>query len=171
MSSFYLNDPLVLNELKLTNQDFRIYSYCCRQFNVVKVQSYIRLVNIAGQFQISLETVQQSISNLSRIHIDGLALIKVHDNGKYLVFDMPRHKHFIQSIGFQKYNQSRGWKALKEHTQGFIKKKYLFPNLDQHQLFVKLVDLPKDEFDQINENDLMFKWVYKDAKKYRTPTR
>ena len=167
MSNFYLSDPLVLTELKIKELDFRIYSYCCRQFNVVKLQSFIRLVNIAGQFQISLETVQQSISNLSKIHIDGLALIKIHDNGKYLVFDMPRHRHFIQSIGFQKYNQSRGWKALKEHTQGFLKKKYLFSGLDQHQLFDKLISLPKEQFDRINENDLMFKWVYKDAKKYR----
>ena len=61
--------------------------------------------------------------------------------------------------------------SFKRTHARFHKKKYLFPNLDQHQLFDKLVDLPKDEFDRINENDLMFKWVYKDAKKYRTPTR
>ena len=34
MSNFYLSDPKVLTELKLQDDDFRIYSYCCKQFNV-----------------------------------------------------------------------------------------------------------------------------------------
>ena len=34
MSTFYLSDPLVLNELRLQDDDFRIYQHCCRQFNV-----------------------------------------------------------------------------------------------------------------------------------------
>ena len=117
MSNFYLSDTKILKENKLNNLDFRVYSYCCHQFNVKTLTSFIRLVDISGTFQIVLEQVQESLNRLARIHIDGLALISIRDAGKYLVFDMPRHKHFIQQIGFTKFGSSKGWSTLKNHTQ------------------------------------------------------
>ena len=39
---------------------------------------------------------------MTRIRIGGEPLIKIKDSGKYLVFDMPRHKEFIKQIGFMK---------------------------------------------------------------------
>ena len=56
MSTFYLSYPLVLNELRLQDDDFRIYQHCCRQFNVKTLNCFIRLVDIAGQFQISVDS-------------------------------------------------------------------------------------------------------------------
>ena len=53
MSSFYLSDPKVLNELKLLDEDFRIYQHCCKQFNVKTLNSFVRVVDIAGQFQLT----------------------------------------------------------------------------------------------------------------------
>ena len=52
MSNFYLSDTKVLKENKLNNLDFRIYSYCCHQFNVKTLSSFNRLVDISGTFQI-----------------------------------------------------------------------------------------------------------------------
>lgn len=168
MSNFYLSDTKILKENKLNNLDFRVYSYCCHQFNVKTLTSFIRLVDISGTFQIGLEQVQESLNRLARIHIDGLALISIRDAGKYLVFDMPRHKHFIQQIGFTRFGSSKGWSTLKNHTQQFTTKKYLYPNLDQYELFDKLNDLPIEEFNKINPNDLMYSWIYRDVKKHRT---
>ena len=167
MSNFYLSDTKVLKENKLSTLDFRIYSYCCHQFNVKTLTSFIRLVDIAGQFQMSLEDVQESLSRLARIHIDEDALISIKDVGKYLVFDMPRHKKFVQSIGFTKFGGSKGWSTLKNHTQQFTTKKYLFPQLDQHELYDKLKDLPSEEFNRIKETDVMYSWVYRNVKKHR----
>ena len=168
MSNFYLSDTKILKENKLNNLDFRVYSYCCHQFNVKTLTSFIRLVDISGTFQIGLEQVQESLNRLARIHIDGLALISIRDAGKYLVFDMPRHKHFIQQIGFTKFGSSKGWSTLKNHTQQFTTKKYLYAGLDQYELFDKLNDLPIEEFNKINPNDLMYSWIYRDVKKHRT---
>lgn len=167
MSNFYLSDTVVLKENKLKDLDFRIYSYCCHQFNVKTLTSFIRLVDISGTFQIGLDKVQESLSRLARIHIDGLALISIKDAGKYLVFDMPRHKYFVQQIGFTKFGGSKGWSTLKNHTRQFTTKKYLFPNLDQHDLYDKLKDLPRAEFDRIKETDVMYSWVYRNVKKHR----
>ena len=102
MSIFYLSDPLVLNELRLQDDDFRIYQHCCRQFNVKTLNCFIRLVDIAGQFQISVEQVQHSLARMTRIRIEGEPLIKIKDAGKFLVFDMPRHKVFIKVYRFPK---------------------------------------------------------------------
>ena len=168
MSNFYLSDTKILKENKLNNLDFRVYSYCCHQFNVKTLTSFIRLVDISGTFQIGLEQVQESLNRLARIHIDGLALISIRDAGKYLVFDMPRHKHFIQQIGFTRFGSSKGWSTLKNHTQQFTTKKYLYADLDQYELFDKLNDLPIEEFNKINPNDLMYSWIYRDVKKHRT---
>ena len=95
MSTFYLSDPLVLNELKLQDEDFRIYEHCCRQFNVKTLNSFIRVVEIAGQFQLSLEQVQHSLARMTRIRVQGLPLITVKEGSKYLIFDMPRHSNVI----------------------------------------------------------------------------
>jgi len=167
MSNFYLSDTKVLKENKLNNLDFRIYSYCCHQFNVKTLSSFIRLVDISGTFQIGLDQVQDSLDRLARIHIDGLALISIKDAGKYLVFDMPRHKYFVTQLGFTKFGSSKGWSTLKNHTQQFTTRKYLYPKLDQYELYDVLKDLPREEFDRIKETDLMYSWVYRDVKKHR----
>ena len=77
------------------------------------MKSFIRLVDIAGQFQLSLEQVQHSLARMTRIRIQGLPLIKISEGPKYLIFDMPRHREFVKQIGFMKFNSSKGWKALR----------------------------------------------------------
>ena len=68
---------------------------------------------------------------------------------------MPRHKTFIKSLGFQRYNSSKGWKHLKDHIANKpTNKKYIFDKLDQYQLEDKLISLTTEEFNKINKNDL-----------------
>ena len=168
MSNFYLSDPKVLTELKLQDDDFRIYSYCCKQFNVKNLTSFIRLVDIAGQFQLSLEQVQHSLARMTRIRVGGEPLIKIRDNGKFLVFDMPRHKVFIKSIGFQRFNASKGWKHLRDHLSNKeVKIKYLYPKLDQYELLDLLLELPEEQLNNLKEKDLQYPWVLRNAKKLR----
>ena len=168
MSNFYLSDPLVLNELRLQDDDFRIYQHCCRQFNVKTFTVFIRLVDIAGQFQMSVEQVQLSLARMTRVRVGGEPLIKIRDNGKFLVFDMPRHKVFIKSIGFQRFNASKGWKHLRDHLSNKeVKIKYLYPKLDQYELLDLLLELPEDQFNNLKETDLQYPWVLRNAKKLR----
>ena len=168
MSTFYLSDPLVLNELKLQDEDFRIYEHCCRQFNVKTLNSFIRVVEIAGQFQLSLEQVQHSLARMTRIRVQGLPLITVKEGSKYLIFDMPRHREFIKQIGFMKFNSSKGWKALRGCIQNVATNKvYKYPKLDQYELADLLRDLPDKQLNEINETDLLYPWCLRYEKKSR----
>ena len=130
------------------------------------------MVDIAGQFQISVEQVQHSLARMTRIRIDGEPLIKIKDAGKFLVFDMPRHKSVYQVNWFQRFNASKGWKHLREHlTNAPVKKKYLYPKLDQYELLDLLIELPQEQFDKIKPEDLMYGWMYRNAKKIRKDNR
>ena len=83
MSKFYLTDPNI-NTLPLNNLQFRIYHYCVANYNVKKLQAFIRIVNIGGQFQLTKDEVQQELINISEIrHLD-LPLISIEQKNYYL---------------------------------------------------------------------------------------
>ena len=106
------------------------------------LNSFVRVVDIAGQFQLTTEQVQLSLARLSRIRVEGLPLITVRQKEHYLTFDMPRHREFVKQIGFAKFNSSKGWKALRGCIQNVAsQKKYKFDKLDQWQLLDKLISL------------------------------
>ena len=105
---------------------------------------------------------------MTRIRIDSEPLIKIKDAGKYLVFDLPRHRTFIKDLGFKRYNSSKGWKLLKDHISNkATNKNYLYHKLDQYELEEQLVKLPTAEFKKINKTDLKYPWSYENAKKLR----
>jgi hypothetical protein len=168
MSKFYLTDPNI-NTLPLNNLQFRIYHYCCANYNVKKLQAFIRIVNIGGQFQLTKDEVQKELIELSKIkHLD-LPLIKITKDN-YISFDMPAHKKFLESIGFKKF-QTAGWRILNGHLKEIhtkkIKKEYLYPRLDQYELYDELIDLPEEELNKITKNQLRYPWVLKDVIKNR----
>ncbi len=168
MSKFYLTDPNI-NTLPLTDQQFRIYHYCCANYNVKKLQAFIRIVNIGGQFQLTKDEVQVELINLSEIkHLD-LPLIKITKEN-YISFDMPAHKKFLESIGFKKF-QSAGWRVLNGHLKTIhtkeLKIDYLYPRLDQYELHDQLEDLPTEELKKINKKRLMYPWVLRNVIKNR----
>ena len=164
MSKFYLTDPNI-NTLPLTDLQFRIYQYLCGQYNIKKQQAFIRIVNIAGQFQLTKDEVQEELIALSNIrHLD-LPLITIKQD-KYISFDMPSHKKFLESIGFKKY-QSAGWRVLNGHLKEIhnkeIKKVYLYPRLDQYELREQLEDLPTEDLSKIKKDQLLYPWVLRDV--------
>jgi len=167
MSSFYLSDSKVLKDTRLNEMDFRIYSYLCSEFNIQSLKPFVRMLDIKGFFQITKEQVETSLQRLLAIKVDGDVLLTCKDNGKYLEFDMPRHRKFLKTIGFEKFNSSRGWNVVKSENQSVQIKKYKYPNLDQHQLYDALKDLPSDEFEQITEKDLIYPWVLRNVRNDR----
>ncbi len=168
MSKFYLTDPNI-NTLPLTDLQFRIYQYLCGQYNIKKQQAFIRIVNVAGQFQLTKDEVQKELIVLSNVrHLD-LPLITIKQD-KYISFDMPSHRKFLESIGFKKY-QSAGWRVLNGHLKEIntkqLKREYLYPRLDQYELYDKLDDLPTEELNKIKKEQLQYPWVLKDVIKNR----
>lgn len=169
MKSFYLAD-IKLFEAKITDLDFRVYHYFCSTYNTKKRQPYIRMVDAADKFAIKLDTVKQILNRLSRIIIDGSALISLHDNGKFIEFKMPRYEALLDQIGFVKYKAAKGWKNLAEHltvSQAVDLSKFLYPKLDQYALHDKLKSLPDDELNKIKTDQLLYPWVLKQIKNER----
>lgn len=167
MASFYISDPKILNNSDISDTEYRIYSYCCSQYNVKKLSSFIRIVSIASHLKISVDLVKDTLDKLASKKVDGKALISVKDNGKFLVFDMPYHMDFVKSLGFEKFNSSKGWSALRKHTERTIEINYKFPDLDQYQLEEKLRDLPIEELNQLTDRDVKYPWVLRNVKKPR----
>ena len=100
MSNFYLSDPNVLINGLLTPLQFRIYSYCCLQFNVKKMSAFIRIVNIGGQFQKTKEEVEEILISLSKIKINDKPLISIKEGPQYILFDFEIRYFPFQLIHF-----------------------------------------------------------------------
>ena len=168
MTKFYLTDPNI-NTLPLNDLQFRIYHYCCANYNVKKHEAFIRIVNIAGQFQLTKDEVQQHLVDLSQIYHLDRPLIQIL-KGSYISFHMPAHKKFLEDIGFKKYS-NYGWRVLNNHLNEVnnpeIKKEYLYPNLDQYELNDQLEDLPTEELSKIKSSQLKYPWVLSNVIKNR----
>ena len=168
MSNFYLSDPNVVINGNIKPLDYRIYSYCCSQFNVKKMSAFIRIVNIGGQFQMTKEEVEKILISLSKIRLYERELISIKDGAKYILFDMPAHKYFLENIGFKKYKSYKGWRALN----GYLKQRedtgkvYLYPNLDQFALLEKLQGLPPEELAEIKKkpDQLRYPWMLRSVR-------
>ena len=168
MSKFYLTDPNIINAA-LTDKEFRIYHYCCSNYNVQKRSAYIRIVDIAGLFQLTKKEVEELLIKLSQIKVNDLPLISMKQE-KYISFDMPSHKKFLSNIGFKKFS-NYGWRVLNNHLNEInnpeIKKEYLYPRLDQYELYDELIDLPDEELKKITKEQLQYPWVLRNVIKNR----
>ena len=153
----------------MTDLQFKIYHYCCANYNVKKQEAFIRIVNIGGLFQLTKNEVQEQLIELSKIkHLD-LPLIAIK-NDKYISFDMPSHRKFLESIGFKKFS-NYGWRVLNNHLKEIhtqeSKRVYLYPRLDQYELYDQLSDLPTEELNKIKKEQLQYPWVLRDVIKNR----
>ena len=164
--SFFLSDPNILINGNIKPLEYRIYSYCCSQFNVKKMSAFIRIVNIGGQFQMTKEEVEKILISLSKIRLYERELISIKDGPKYIIFDMPAHKYFLENIGFKKYKSYKGWRALSGYLKQInqIDKNYLYKDMDQYQLQEQLESLPIEELNKINSKDLRYPWILKSVK-------
>ena len=174
MKNFSITDTKVLTENKVSHFDYRIYEYLCANFNIKKVSAYVRITDVAGHFALSLPQVKESLGRLSKIVIDGSPLLTIEDGPHYLIFDMPRHKKFLDSIGFRKHSAAAGWKNLssylKQNQDNKIKKLILYPNLDQFQLDDKLRTLSDEELNKLHSSQFQYPWILKNEKQRRTAT-
>jgi len=172
MKNFFISDSKVLTENKISHFDFRIYEFLCSNFNVKKISAYVRINDVSGQFQLTQAQVKESLGRLSKIIIDGSPLITIEDGPHYLIFDLPRHKKFLDSIGFRKHSAAVGWKNLgsylKQNQDNKIIKLYLYPKLDQYQLDDKLRTLSDEELNKINEKQVMYPWMLRNEKHRRS---
>ena len=165
---FYLSDPNIVINGNIKPLEYRIYSYCCSQFNVKKMSAFIRIVNIGGQFQMTKEEVEKILINLSKIRLYERELISIKDSPKYIIFDMPAHKYFLENIGFKKYKSYKGWRALN----GYLKQRedtgkvFIYPDLDQYELLDKLQSLPPAELAEIKKkpDQLRYPWMLRSVK-------
>ena len=168
MSKFYLTDPNIINAA-LTDKEFRIYHYLCSNYNVQKHTAYVRLVDIAGLFQLQTKEVEEILIKFCQIKVNDLPLINITKE-KYTTYSMPSHKKFLEQIGFKQNNSYKGFKAIngylnQVHTkEQKIIKKYLYPGLDYWDLLDKLESLPTEEFKKITKEQLQYPWVLKDVK-------
>ena len=169
MSKFYLTDPNI-NTLPMTALQFKIYHYCCANYNVKKHEAFIRIVNIGGQFQLTKDEVQKELIELSKIKHLELPLISINEDQHYMKFDMPSHRKFLESIGFKKFS-NYGWRVLNNHLKEIhtqeSKRVYLYPRLDQYELYDQLSDLPTEELNKIKKEQLQYPWVLRDVIKNR----
>ena len=168
MSKFYLTDPNVITAA-LTDKEFRIYNYLCSNYNVTKHSAYVRLVDIAGLFQLTTKEVEEILIKFCQIKVNDLPLISIKKD-KYVIYSMPSHKQFLEQIGFKQNKSYQGFKTVngylnKVHTkEQQVIKKYLYPGLDYWDLLDKLESLPIDEFKKITKEQLQYPWVLKDVK-------
>jgi hypothetical protein len=175
MRDYYINCKHLITNLKLTNQEFRIYQYLCSEYNVKKHAPFVRIVNIAGFFQISIATVKEILSRIAEIEQDKKKLLIINFTENYLTFEMPYYKSFLEDLGFKKNNLFGGFKKVADKIKQINLKPdnkiYLFPNLDQFNLSEALRDMPDEDFEKIKPDQLRFPWVYHDEKTRRTDTK
>jgi len=168
MSKFYLTDPNIINAA-LNDKEFRIYQYCCSNYNVTKRSAYIRIVDIAGLFQLTKDEVEEILIKLTTVKVHDRPLISMKQE-KWISFDMPSHKYFLESIGFKKFSNV-GFKTLGKHFQEIHTKQlnidYLYPKLDRFQLYDVLEKLPIEELNKIKSDQLLYPWVIRNVIKNR----
>ena len=113
MRQFYISDP-ALFDIKIDALDFKLYEYFCRNYDLKRLNSYVRMIDAADKFHIRLDQVKASLDRLSRITIDFKPLI-THTDFKY--FQMPRYKYFLESIQFRKNFSSKGWRETQKQAK------------------------------------------------------
>lgn len=167
MSRFYLTDPNLL-KLNLDDKSFKVYHHCCANFNIKKFEPFIRLVSIADDLKIGMDQVKYAIKNLSFHKIDGLPLISMEHNGKWMEYDMPSHKYFLEKIGFTHLSSNMGYNKIKKiFKEREYKNDYKFNDLDQYQLEEKLTNMSKEEFLTYQKKDFKYGWIYERVRKHR----
>ena len=70
------SDPELFN-IKIDAFDFKLYEYFCRNYDLKRLNPYVRMVDAADKFKVPLPKIKESLDRLSRITIDFTPLIMV----------------------------------------------------------------------------------------------
>ena len=120
LRQFYLSDPKIFN-LKMSDFDFRLYSYLCKNYDLKRLTPFVRMVDCADNFIVPLDQIKAALQRLSLMNIDYKPLI-THKNFTY--FDMPRYKEFLASIKFTKNCSNRGFNKVKQNIYTYENGEY-----------------------------------------------
>ena len=115
MRQFYISDPKIF-DLDMYDFDFRLYEYLCRNYDLKRLKPYVRMVDCADHFSKPLPKIKEALDRLSMMSIDFKPLI-THKSFTY--FDMPRYKHFLESIKFRKNYTRAGRSKLKQNVNSY----------------------------------------------------
>ena len=96
----------------MSDFDFRLYSYLCKNYDLKRLTPFVRMVDCADNFIVPLDQIKASLQRLSLMNIDYKPLI-THKNFTY--FDLPRYKEFLVSIKFTKNYSNRGFNKVKQN--------------------------------------------------------
>ena len=113
MRQFYLSDPKIF-DLDMSAFDFRLYEYLCKNYDLKRLTCYVRMIDCSDQFSTPLPKIKESLERLSLMNIDFKPLI-THKDFKY--FEMPRYKHFLESIQFRKNYSTKGWRQTQKQVK------------------------------------------------------
>jgi hypothetical protein len=120
LRQFYISDPKIF-ELDMSDFDFRLYEYLCKNYDLKRLTPYVRMVDCADHFTKQLPEIKDALDRLSLMNIDFKPLI-THKNFTY--FDMPRYKHFLESIKFRKNYTRSGWSKIKQNVNTYKDGRY-----------------------------------------------
>ena len=120
MRQFYISDPKIF-DLEMSDFDFRLYSYLCKNYDLKRLTPFVRMVDCADNFSKPLPKIKESLQRLSLMNIDYKPLI-THKNFTY--FDMPRYKEFLASIKFTKNYSNRGFNKVKQNIYTYKNGQY-----------------------------------------------
>ncbi len=115
MRQFYISDPKLF-DLDMSASDFRLYEYLCKNYDLKRLSPYVRMIDCADHFSTPLPKIKEALQRLSLMSIDYKPLI-THKNFTY--FEMPRYKHFLESIKFRKNYSRAGWSKLKQNVSSY----------------------------------------------------
>ena len=99
-------------ELKMSNFDFKLYAYLCKNYDLKRLTPFVRIIDCADHMIVPLPKIKEALQRLSIQNIDYKPLI-THKNFTY--FDMPRYKHFLETIRFQKNFSNKGFNKVKQN--------------------------------------------------------
>ena len=120
MHQFYISDPRVF-ELKISDFDFRLYSYLSKNYNLKRLTPYVRIIDCAKLMKVPNSDIKDALQRLSLLNIDYKPLI-THKNFTY--FDMPRYKYLMECVKFTKNYTNKGYSNVKRNAHTYLNGNY-----------------------------------------------
>lgn len=151
MQSYYLNHQDIIINKKLTDKEFRIYSYICSEYWIKKNVAWIDICKISEVFSYNTKEVILILDKLATIIVNGKQLLEIYKDKQGTKFKMPYYKYLLETIGLTTNKYKTAFKNIKDQAQTILSKenkKYLYQNLDQFNLSEILKDMPDEDFEK-----------------------
>jgi len=64
LRQFYISDPRMF-ELKMSDFDFKLYSYLCKNYDLKRLTSFVRMIDCADHMIVPLDKIKAALQRLS----------------------------------------------------------------------------------------------------------